>query len=108
MSKRHGGTAHSIRAGRSGAFALPPGRFPAASRSDLDWHAFSGRYLSGRGRHDLEAVSAYDAYNHGRRWRKSSRPKRKRSIAPNEPVLTTVGGAPRVGRASLGRPGATR
>jgi hypothetical protein len=66
----------------------------------LDWDAFSTCYFPGRRRHDLEAISAYDAYQHGRRWRKSSRPKRRRSIGLNEPLLTTVGGAPRVRRAS--------
>ena len=74
----------------------------------LDWVAFSTRYFPGRRRHDLGVISAYDAYQHGRRWRKGSRPKRRRSIGMNEPVLTTAGGAPRVGRESLSRPGATR
>jgi hypothetical protein len=74
----------------------------------LDWGAFSTRYFPGRRRHDLEAISAYDAYQHGRRGRKSSRSKRRRSIGLNEPRLTTVGGTPRVRRASLRRVGATR
>jgi hypothetical protein len=29
----------------------------------LDWDAFSTRCFPGRGRHDLEAISAYDAYH---------------------------------------------
>jgi hypothetical protein len=74
----------------------------------LDWDAFSTCYFPGRRRHDLEAISAYDAYQHGRRWRNSSRPKRTRSMGLNEPLLTTVGGAPRVRRASLSKVGATR
>lgn len=56
----------------------------------LDWAAFSTRYFPGRRRHDLEGISAYDAYQHGRRWRKSNRPKRTRSLRLNGPVLTTV------------------
>jgi hypothetical protein len=43
-------------------------RFRAASsrpvpglEDELGWDAFSSRYFSGRGRHDLEAISAYDA-----------------------------------------------
>jgi hypothetical protein len=74
----------------------------------LDWDAFSTRYFPGRGRHDLDAIAAYDAYQQGRRWRESSRPKKRRSIGLNEPVLSAAGRAPRVRRASLSRPGATR
>jgi hypothetical protein len=53
----------------------------------LDWAAFSTRYFRGRDRHDLEALSAYDAYKHGRRWPTSNRPSgpRKRPIGLNEP-----------------------
>jgi hypothetical protein len=47
----------------------------------LEWGAFSTRYFPGRRRHDLEAISAYDS----------------RSIGPNEPALTVVGGARRAG-----------
>lgn len=28
----------------------------------LEWYAFSSRYFSGRGRHDREALKAYEAY----------------------------------------------
>ena len=84
----------------------------------LDWDGFSRNYFPGCRRHDLEVISAYDAYKHGRLGRRDSRPKpRRRSIRLNEPVLrveakryhgTAVGGTPRVGRASLHRPGTTR
>jgi hypothetical protein len=74
----------------------------------LDWHAFSTRYFPGRRRHDLDVISAYHAYQHGRRWRESRRPRNGRSVGLNEPLLTTVSGAPRVTRASLSRVGATR
>ena len=73
----------------------------------LDWVAFSRRYFPGRRRHDLEAISAYHEYQHGRR-RESMRPRSRRAIGLDEPLLTTVGGAPRVRRASLSRVGATR
>jgi hypothetical protein len=74
----------------------------------LDWDAFSTRHFPGRRRHDLDAISAYDAYQHGRRWRESRRPKSRRSIGLNELLLTTMGGTHRVRRASLSRVGATR
>ena len=32
----------------------------------LDWDAFSSRYFSERGRHDLEALTAYTTYRQGR------------------------------------------
>jgi hypothetical protein len=73
----------------------------------LDWDAFSTRYFPGRRRHELDAICAYHEYQHGR-WRESRRPKSVRSIVLNEPLLTTVGGAPRVRRASLSRVEATR
>ena len=88
------------------------------SPDGLDWDAFSSNYFPGRRRHDLEAISAYDAYKHGRLGRRDSRPKpRRQSIRLNEPALrveakrhhgTAAGGIPRVGRASLHRPGTTR
>jgi hypothetical protein len=73
----------------------------------LDWVAFSRRYFPGRRRHDLEAISAYHEYQHGRR-RESMRPRSRRAIGLDEPLPTTAGGAPRVRRASLSRVGATR
>jgi hypothetical protein len=73
----------------------------------LDWVAFSRRYFPGRRRHDLEAISAYHEYQDGRP-RESRRPEGRRAIGLVEPVLTTVGGAPRVRRASSSRVGATR
>jgi hypothetical protein len=74
----------------------------------LDWDAFSTRYFPGRRRHDLDAISAYHEHQHGRRWRESRPPKSRRAIGLDEPLLTTVGGAPGVRRASLSRVGATR
>lgn len=54
---------------------------------ELDWDAFSTRYFPGRRRHDLEAISAYVACNHGRPWRRGSRPlPRRRSIGPSETI----------------------
>jgi hypothetical protein len=51
----------------------------------LAWDAFSTSSFPGRRRHDLEAISAYLAYKHGRPWRRSSRPlPRRRSIVPRE------------------------
>jgi hypothetical protein len=38
----------------------------------LDWDAFSTRSFPGRRRHDLVAINAYDAYKHGRPWRRSN------------------------------------
>jgi hypothetical protein len=71
----------------------------------LDWVAFSRRYFPGRRRHDLEAISAYREYQHGRR-RETSSPRSRRAIGLDEPHS---GGAPRVRRtASLSRVGATR
>jgi hypothetical protein len=72
----------------------------------LDWDAFSTHYFPGRPRHDLDAISAYREY--GRRWRESRRLKSRRASGLDERLLTTVGGAPRVRRASLSRVGATR
>jgi hypothetical protein len=75
----------------------------------LDWAAFSRRYFPGGRRHDLEAISAYHEYQYEYgRHRESRRPEGRRAIGLVEPVLTTVGGAPRVRRAFLSRVGATR
>jgi hypothetical protein len=73
----------------------------------LDWAAFSSHYFPGRRRHDLEVISAYDAYKHRRLGRKASRPTpRRRSITLNQPILrveakrhhgTAAGRTPRVG-----------
>jgi hypothetical protein len=55
----------------------------------LDWDAFSTHSFPGRRRHDLGAISAYDAYKHGRP--RSTRPlPRRRSIGPSETVLPRV------------------
>jgi hypothetical protein len=64
----------------------------------LDWDAFSTRCFPGRGRHDLEAISAYDAYTHGRRPRSRRPLSRRRSIALNETIR------PRGPRSSLAEP----
>jgi hypothetical protein len=71
----------------------------------LDWNAFSTRYFPGRRRHDLEAISAYDAYTHGR-WRRSRRRlPRRLSIGLNETIRPRgaaqwFGGTARVALAS--------
>ena len=42
------------------------GRYSTTNKADapagLNWYAFSGRYFPGRRRHDLEALTAYEAY----------------------------------------------
>jgi hypothetical protein len=72
-------------------------------RDGLDWDAFSSHFFPGRGRHDLEAVSAYDAYTQGRPWRKDSRPRSRRPSTGLEAQRN--GGTPASGRA-LSRTGA--
>jgi hypothetical protein len=44
----------------------------------LDWDAFSTHSFPGRGRHDLEAISAYYAYKRGRQAAEEHRPGPKR------------------------------
>ena len=73
----------------------------------LDWVAFSRLYFPERRPHDLEAISAYHEYQHGRH-RESRRPRSRRAIGLDEALLTKVSGAPRVRRESLSRVGATR
>jgi hypothetical protein len=46
----------------------------------LDWEAFSTRYFPGRRRHDLEAISAYDAYTHGPTVAEGSRPEAEKAV----------------------------
>jgi len=84
---------------------------PVAARLEdvgdgLDWESFSSHYFPGRGRHDLEAISAYDAYKHGRQWRTGSRPKPRRRSTRLE--ARRDGGTPVGGRASSSRPVAAR
>jgi hypothetical protein len=52
----------------------------------LDWDAFSIRNFPGRARHDLEVISAYDAYTHGRRRSSRRGPPRRRGIGLNETI----------------------
>jgi hypothetical protein len=40
----------------------PPAGDSGGVPHGLDWEAFSNRYFPGRRRHDLEALTAYDAY----------------------------------------------
>jgi hypothetical protein len=54
----------------------------------LDWVAFSRLYFPERRRHDLEAISAYHECQHGRR-RENGRPRSRRAIGLDEPLLTT-------------------
>jgi hypothetical protein len=44
------------------AWNLPRGRLAAPSQKTLGWYAFLARYFPGRGRHELEALTAYGAY----------------------------------------------
>jgi hypothetical protein len=52
----------------------------------LDWDAFSIRNFPGRGRHDLQVISAYDAYTHARRRRRRRPPPRRLSIGLNQTI----------------------
>jgi hypothetical protein len=72
---------------RSDGVLSPPPLLAADVPGGLDWNAFSARYFRARGRHNLEALSAYAAYTHGRDWRHSGRPTPPRlRLVPTEPV----------------------
>jgi hypothetical protein len=64
----------------------PPLRAAEAAEA-LDWEAFSNRYFPGRRRHDMEAVTAYATYTHGREWRTTPA---RLSVVPPEHVPATV------------------
>jgi hypothetical protein len=53
----------------------------------LDWDAFTARYFSARGRHDLEVLSSYGAYKAGREWRRSPA---RLTLVPNESVRPQI------------------
>ena len=53
----------------------------------LDWDAFSAHFFPGRSRHDLEAISAYYTYKHGRKAAEEHRPGAQRRGANKPPVL---------------------
>jgi hypothetical protein len=53
----------------------------------LDWEAFSNRYFPGRGRHNMEALTAYATYTQGREWRTT--PARLK-VVPTEHVSAAV------------------
>jgi hypothetical protein len=72
---------------RDSSDGAPSTPLPADVPEGLDWNAFSARYFRGRDRHNLEALSAYAAYTHGRDWRHSGRPTRPRlRLVPTKPV----------------------
>lgn len=52
-----------------------------------DWDAFSALYFPGRRRHDLEVLSSYAAYKHGREWRQSPA---RLTLVPNEPTRQRI------------------
>jgi hypothetical protein len=61
----------------------------------LDWDAFYAHSVPGRRRHNLEAISAYYAYKHGRQAAEEHRPAaQRRAHGLNEvlkPVRLTLG-----------------
>jgi hypothetical protein len=54
---------------RSRAVSAAPLLRAAEAGEALDWKAFSGRFFAGRRLHDLEALTAYGRYKHGRERR---------------------------------------
>jgi len=80
----------------TGTAPTPP---DAAIGEKLAWDAFAARYFPGRRRHDMEALAAYGAYNHGRDWRnagaqKSFREKLHQQRASRKPGATSQHFAP--------------
>jgi hypothetical protein len=59
----------------------------AEAAEALDWEAFSDRYFRGRGRHEMEALTAYAAYKLGREWRTTPA---RLSVVPTEHVSAAV------------------
>jgi len=64
---------------RDGSSAVPtaPLLRAAEAAEALDWEAFSNRYVPGRKRHDMEALTAYAAHTQGR-------------VAPTTPARLSV------------------
>ena len=64
----------------------PPLRATEAAEA-LEWEAFSNRYFPGRGRHDMEALTAYATYKQGSEWRRTPA---RLSLVPTEHVSAAV------------------
>jgi hypothetical protein len=70
----------------TGTAPTPPG---AGIGETLAWDAFAARYFPERRRHDMEAIAAYGAYNHGRDWRNAGPQKKsppRLTLVPSEPI----------------------
>jgi hypothetical protein len=73
---------------KDSAGAMPTAPLGAADAAEaLDWEAFSNRYFRGRRRHDMEALTAYSTYTHGREWRTTPA---RLSVVPKEHVPAGV------------------
>jgi hypothetical protein len=89
-SRRHGpfdARWPSARRDSSGAVPTVPPLRAAEAAEALDWEAFSNRYFPGRRRHDMEALTAYATYTHGREWRTTPA---RLSVVPTEHVPAAV------------------
>ena len=75
-----------VAAGRLAPALTGPKDVPAG----LDWDAFSTHSFPGRSRHDLEVISAYYAYQHGRQAAEKHRPGAPRRGVDEPPVLIAV------------------
>ena len=77
----------SARNDRAGALSTAPLLRAEEAAEALDWEAFSNRYFPGRGRHNMEALTAYAAYTQGREWRTTPA---RLSVVPTEHVPAAV------------------
>jgi hypothetical protein len=64
-----GGTVRSAGAPSTRSFLA------ADAAEGLAWDGFANRYVGGRHRHNLEALTAYAAYRRGREWGSNGHPK---------------------------------
>ena len=85
-ARRHG--AFDLRYPRHHCAAAAATTATAAAREEgderLDWRAFSARYFRGHGRHDLEALAAFDGFRDRAREADGARNGRASSIAEIE------------------------
>jgi hypothetical protein len=77
----------SARRDSSGAVSTAPPLRAAEAAEALDWEAFSNRYLPGRRRHNMEALTAYARYTRGREWRTTPA---RLSVVPPEHLPAAV------------------
>ena len=77
----------SARKDSAGVVPTAPPLRAAEAAEALDWEAFSNRYFPGRGRHDMEALTAYATYKQGREWRRTPA---RLSLVPTEHVSAAV------------------